>query len=78
MYEHAERPAGPDFLANFAEQNLSSGLFQNANEFRVRADEWRRDVAKLEESEATIQNLRDQLKNSEDRNIAAKLALAGK
>lgn len=71
MYDHAERPAGPDFLANFAEQNLASGLEENANEFRVRAKEWRED-------KATIQSLRDQLQNSEDRNIAAKLALAGK
>lgn len=71
MYDHAERPAGPDFLASFAEQNLASGLEENANEFRVRAKEWRED-------KATIQSLRDQLQNSEDRNIAAKLALAGK
>lgn len=71
MYDHAERPAGPDFLANFAEQNLASGLEENANEFRVRAKEWRED-------KTTIQSLRDQLQNSEDRNIASKLALAGK
>lgn len=71
MYDTAERPTGPDFLANVAEQNLSSGLEVNANEFRVRAQEWRND-------QATIQSLRDQLQNSEDRNIAAKLALAGK
>ena len=71
MYDTAERSNGPDFLANVAEQNLASGLEENANEFRVRAQEWRND-------QATIQNLRDQLQNSEDRNIAAKLALAGK
>ena len=78
MYDQTERPAGPDFLASVAEQNLTSGLLENATEFRVRADEWRRDVAKLEENETTIQNLRDALQNSEDRNIAAKLTLAGK
>lgn len=78
MYDQTERPAGPDFLASVAEQNLTSGLLENATEFRVRAAEWRRDVAELESKETTIQTLRDQLRNSEDRNIAAKLALAGK
>mgnify|MGYP000895601329 FL=1 len=71
MHRHDQRPTGPDFLASFAEQNLASGLLDNANEFRVRAKEWRED-------KATIQSLRDQLQNSEDRNVAAKLALAGK
>lgn len=78
MYDQTERPAGPDFLANVAEQNLTSGLLENATEFRVRAAEWRRDVAELAAKETTIQTLRDQLRNSEARNIAAKLALAGK
>ena len=42
----AERPAGPDFLANFAEQNLNSGLLENAAEFRVRAQEWEREIGR--------------------------------
>lgn len=65
MHEHAERPAGPDFLANFAEQNLNSGLEVNAQEFRVRADEWRKDQAKLAELEATNSDLQDRLDSAQ-------------
>ena len=69
MHRHDQRPTGPDFLASFAEQNLASGLDFNAHEFRVRADEWRRD-------QATIASLRDQLQAAEDRLGAAARALA--
>lgn len=59
MHTHAERPAGPDFLAAFAEQNLANGLLDNAAEFRVRAAEWRRDRAAIEELTAANARLRD-------------------
>lgn len=70
MYEHAQRPAGPDFLASFAEANLTSGLDVNAHEFRVRASEWRDD-------KTTIEQLRDQVDTLEARLYSAQLALAG-
>ena len=57
MHTHAERPAGPDFLAAFAEQNLANGLLDNAAEFRVRAQEWRNDQARLEQQANTIATL---------------------
>ena len=66
----AERPAGPDFLANFAEQNLNSGLLENAAEFRVRAQEWERDIQ-------TIQYLRAENENLQDRINSAGHALKG-
>lgn len=69
MHDHAQRPAGPDFLASVAEQNLTSGLLENANEFRVRADEWRRDLR-------TIDVLTDQLARAEARIAASSHALA--
>ena len=58
MPTHAERPAGPDFLAQFAEQNLASGLLENAAEFRVRAAEWQRDRATLDELTQANERLR--------------------
>ena len=71
MYDAAERPAGPDFLANFAEQNLISGLEENAAEFRVRAKEWREDVAQLETLQAANRDLQDRL-DSVSRALAGK------
>lgn len=70
MHIHAQRPTGPDFLTSFAEQNLASGLLENATEFRVRAQEWQRD-------QQTIQQLRNELENAEARLSAAQHALAG-
>lgn len=62
MHTHAERPAGPDFLAAFAEQNLAQGLLENAAEFRVRAAEWQRDQARLEQQANTIATLQESLR----------------
>lgn len=66
----AERPNGPDFLGNVAEQSLASGLLENANEFRVRAQEWERDLQ-------TIQYLRAENENLQDRLNCASHALKG-
>lgn len=66
----AERPNGPDFLANFAEQNLAGGLLDNATEFRVRAQEWQRDLQ-------TIQFLRAENETLHDRINSAGHALKG-
>ena len=57
-----QRPAGPDFLANFPEQSLAQGLLDNAAEFRVRASEWRRDQALLEQQASTIAALQSDLR----------------
>ena len=50
------RPIGPEFLSNVAEQSLAQGLLENAAEFRVRAAEWQRDRATIDE--LTIANAR--------------------
>lgn len=57
-----QRPAGPEFLSNVAEQNLAQGLLENAAEFRVRAAEWRRDRAQLAAQAATIATLEASLR----------------
>lgn len=62
MHTHAERPAGPDFLAAFADQNLAQGLLENAAEFRVRAAEWQRDRAMLASQANTIATLEASLR----------------
>ena len=61
MHTHAERPAGPDFLAAFADQNLAQGLLENAAEFRARAAEWQRDRATIAEQARANAALREQL-----------------
>lgn len=58
----AERPAGPDFLANVAQQNLASGLLENATEFRVRAAEWQSDHARIEQLERVNADLESRLR----------------
>lgn len=57
-----QRPSGPDFLANVAEQSLAQGLLENATEFRVRAAEWRRDRALLDQQATTIATLQADLR----------------
>lgn len=56
-----QRPSGPEFLSNVAEQNLAQGLLENAAEFRVRAAEWRRDRAIIAEQATANAALREQL-----------------
>lgn len=57
-----QRPAGPEFLSNVAEQNLAQGLLENAAEFRVRAAEWQRDRAMLASQANTIATLEASLR----------------
>lgn len=57
-----QRPAGPEFLSNVAEQNLAQGLLENAAEFRVRAAEWQRDRAQLASQANTIATLEASLR----------------
>lgn len=57
-----QRPAGPEFLSNVAEQNLAQGLLENAAEFRVRAAEWQRDRAMLASQANTIAMLEASLR----------------
>lgn len=66
MHTHAERPAGPDFLAAFAEQNIAQGLLENAAEFRVRAAEWQRDRATIDELTSANARLRDHVQRIRD------------
>lgn len=57
-----QRPSGPEFLSNVAEQNLAQGLLENAAEFRVRAAEWQRDRAQLASQANTIATLEASLR----------------
>lgn len=57
-----QRPSGPEFLSNVAEQNLAQGLLQNAAEFAMRAAEWQRDRAMLASQAATIATLEASLR----------------
>lgn len=57
-----QRPSGPEFLSNVAEQNLAQGLLENAAEFRVRAAEWQRDRAQLAAQANTIATLEASLR----------------
>lgn len=57
-----QRPAGPEFLSNVAEQNLAQGLLENAAEFRVRAAEWQRDRTMLASQATTIATLEASLR----------------
>ena len=54
-----QRPSGPEFLSNVAEQNLAQGLLQNAAEFAMRAAEWQRDRATIDELTSANARLRD-------------------
>ena len=61
-----QRPSGPDFLANVAEQSLAQGLLENATEFRVRAAEWQRDRATIDELTSANARLRDHVQRIRD------------
>lgn len=61
-----QRPSGPEFLSNVAEQNLAQGLLENAAEFRVRAAEWQRDRATIDELTSANARLRDHVQRIRD------------
>lgn len=61
-----QRPIGPEFLSNVAEQNLAQGLLENAAEFRVRAAEWQRDRATIDELTSANARLRDHVQRIRD------------
>lgn len=59
-----QRPSGPEFLSNVAEQSLAQGLLENAAEFRVRAAEWQRDRATIDELTSANARLRDHVQRA--------------
>lgn len=61
-----QRPSGPEFRSNVAEQNLAQGLLENAAEFRVRAAEWQRDRATIDELTSANARLRDHVQRIRD------------
>lgn len=67
MNLEATRHAGPDFLGHVAEQNLHSGLLENATEFRVRAAEWAQDKQTIEQQAVRIMDLQDAVQAAKDR-----------
>lgn len=61
-----QRPIGPEFLSNVAEQSLAQGLLENAAEFRVRAAEWQRDRTTIEQLASANARLSAQLRRIRD------------
>lgn len=61
-----QRPSGPEFLSNVAEQSLAQGLLENAAEFRVRAAEWQRARATIDELTSANARLRGHVQRIRD------------
>lgn len=54
---------GPGFLDAVAQENTAHGLNVNASEYSRRADQWRRDLATLEVSQAAVDTLQRAIDN---------------